>query len=314
MEFVEWRNFHAYDELLKNLRWYQRDLDFDALKILDNTFKDYPAVTVQQAYNDYANERMKAVISKTDNYIKSVMKDFEIINEICKKKNIVISEDIGDCYHHYFWAKECLDEMQKKIQTFTKYDEGVRKLEDKFVITFDTETTGVDQKAEILQLSIVDKNGEKIFNQYYKPKFATEWPRAEKCNHISPKFVENEPCIDADIERIEGIFAKADLVVGYNIGFDLRMLQQSGIHVPMEEKKYVDLMEPFAKVYQREKRLYRAKWQKLEKCAEWYGHNGFKWHNGLADAQATIACYKSMIGYKHISDNDIFPASNWIVS
>lgn len=182
-----------------------------------------------------------------------------------------------------------------------------------FVIAFDTETTGVGKDDEILQLSIVDQNEDTVWDEYYMPRFKKRWNEAAKFNHISYGFVKNKPNIIEQKAQIEEIFATADLVIGYNIGFDLRMLQQNGIQIDLDKEKYVDLMLPFAKMYQKEKRGDTIKLQALKTCAEWYGFRDFDWHNAVADAEATMACYKAMVGYKHINILDVYSGRHWIV-
>ena len=43
------------------------------------------------------------------------------------------------------------------------------------VLILDTETTGLSYKDEVLQLSIINGAGEKIFNEYIKPVFNKKW-------------------------------------------------------------------------------------------------------------------------------------------
>ena len=60
-------------------------------------------------------------------------------------------------------------------------------------LIFDTETTGLDpMRDEILQLSIIDENEDVLFNDYLKPTRKTEWPDAERINHISYMMVKDK--------------------------------------------------------------------------------------------------------------------------
>lgn len=64
------------------------------------------------------------------------------------------------------------------------------------VIFLDTETTGLDPETdEILQISVVNNNGEILLNSYIRPEHKTEWTAAEAINHISPQMVKNAPVI-----------------------------------------------------------------------------------------------------------------------
>lgn len=47
-------------------------------------------------------------------------------------------------------------------------------------VILDVETTGIRRKDEILQITIIDVMGNKIFNKYIKPKNIKEWEEAKK--------------------------------------------------------------------------------------------------------------------------------------
>lgn len=56
-------------------------------------------------------------------------------------------------------------------------------------IVIDTETTGLDPfRDELLQVSIIDEDGNVLFDSYFKPLKHKEWSKAESVNHISPKW------------------------------------------------------------------------------------------------------------------------------
>lgn len=165
------------------------------------------------------------------------------------------------------------------------------------VLVLDTETTGLDRHAEILQFSAIWGSGEIAINQYICPDHTSSWPRAMAVNHITPTMVMNEPAISELKDEIEDLLYSADIIVGYNLPFDLQMLKQNGIDLPPEDKvKYVDLMIPFAEVYGEYNDYYGDyKWQKLITCAHYYGYTGDGWHDSLADVRATLYCYRKML-------------------
>lgn len=64
------------------------------------------------------------------------------------------------------------------------------------VIILDIETTGTDINSdEVLQISIINSNGDTLLNSYVKPKKHTEWKNAEMIHGISPDKVKTSPAI-----------------------------------------------------------------------------------------------------------------------
>lgn len=165
-------------------------------------------------------------------------------------------------------------------------------------ITLDTETTGLspDNGAEILQLSIINQDGDVLFNEYFKPLFAQSWAQAMAVNHITPEMVADKPCIYDKLPEIIAILQGTGCVIGYNTYFDLSMLAAVGAKRP-KETPVVDVMEDFAPIYGEYNEKYGTyKWQKLTVCASYYGYD---WgedtaHDSLADCRATLYCYRKM--------------------
>lgn len=165
-------------------------------------------------------------------------------------------------------------------------------------ITIDTETTGLsaDDGAEILQLSIINQDGKVLFNEYFKPIFASEWNQAMAVNHITPEMVADKPCIYDRLPEILAILQGAGSVIGYNTQFDLSMLAAIGA-TPSPNTPIIDVMRDFAPIfgeYSQKRGSY--KWQKLTVCAAYYEYD---WgadsaHDSLADCRATLYCYNMM--------------------
>lgn len=84
------------------------------------------------------------------------------------------------------------------------------------------------------------------------------------------------------------ILESADLIVGYNLEFDMDMLIENGL--PDVDTRRYDLMDEYAQAYGRwSDRKEDYLWVKLEQCARHYGY-GFDAHNALEDAKATAFC------------------------
>ena len=159
-------------------------------------------------------------------------------------------------------------------------------------IIFDTETTGLDpRKDEILTLSVIDGDGKTLWDRAYRPSNVTVWPQAEAVNHISPESVAMCPEICEDERELSELFSSADLIIGYNVKFDLGFLAAVGIY-PREDAEVHDTMLDFAELYGVvDAKRHTWKWQKLTFAAD---HVGYDWgkdvaHGSLADARATLA-------------------------
>lgn len=164
------------------------------------------------------------------------------------------------------------------------------------LIVLDTETTGLTSEDEILQLSIINKKGQVLFNEYIKPIKNTKWPKAESIHGIAPEHVKDLPNFNYHLSKIQKIINNAKIIVGYNIPFDLRMLRQEGIVIP-KEKEIFDVMTVFSTMYGEWSEYHQDyKWQKLSTCASYYN---YKWdekaHNSLGDVKATLFCYNKML-------------------
>ena len=115
-------------------------------------------------------------------------------------------------------------------------------------LVIDTETTGLNPEIdELLQVSIIDSNGNTLFDSYFKP-CAKSWTEAQYINNISPEMVHNAPTISEKITEINEIIAQANKIVGYNISFDIDFLYNNGLIVS-KNVEIVDVMEMFAPIY-----------------------------------------------------------------
>lgn len=163
-------------------------------------------------------------------------------------------------------------------------------------IVIDTETTGLDPIVdELLQVSIIDNNGNTLFDEFVKPLLTTRWDEAMAVNGITPEMVSNKPSILEFKQELINIINSADKIVGYNTQFDLDFLSSVGIE--NEKAEVVDVMQDFAEVYGEwndNDNCY--KFHNLTTCAFYYGYdwNNDKAHNSLSDCQATLFCYQQL--------------------
>lgn len=192
--------------------------------------------------------------------------------------------------------REITQDIVKSIikNTFTaqNFDSGIEYDE----IVIDTETTGLNADTdELLQVSIIDSQGNTLFNSYIKPLYTDNWNKAMAVNHITPEMVANAPNILEVKQEINRILNSANIIVGYSTNFDLSFLSAVGIE--NSKATVIDVMQDFADIYGEWSDKYGCnKWQKLTKCATYYGYD---WendtaHDSLADCRATLYCYNKI--------------------
>lgn len=101
-------------------------------------------------------------------------------------------------------------------------------LEDSNIIAFDLETTGTNtNNDQIVQIAYGYYNNGELKNtvtKLFKPTIPIN-PGAEKVHGISMEKLRNEPLFITDAANIREIFSNADGFMGYNVGFDISILQ-----------------------------------------------------------------------------------------
>lgn len=166
------------------------------------------------------------------------------------------------------------------------------------IFVIDTETTGLrPRNDEILAIAVVDCDGNELFYHLIKPERRKRWPEAQKINGISPKDVENEKTLMKRYDELAPYFKRGNLIVGYNVDFDIKMLKAGGIR--LGEIPTFDVMKAWANAYS------GGKWLKLKDAAESRGYV-FKSHNALEDARATAFLLRELR-----NDNQCYSVTEW---
>lgn len=161
-----------------------------------------------------------------------------------------------------------------------------------FVI--DTETTGLKAgNDEVLQLAITDADGNVLFDHLIRPARRRRWPSAEELHGITWADVKGERELVDYADELDAILGEHPVIVGYNVDFDLEMLDASGYTV--RASRSIDLMRVYARAYGRYND-YRGDYAfvKLGRCAERYGVQ-YDAHDAKADAIATAHCYRAFV-------------------
>ena len=95
-------------------------------------------------------------------------------------------------------------------------------------LVLDTETTGLDDDARILEISIIDSDGAVLLDALVKPIGVSSWDEAQAIHGISIDDVEKAPTIFEFEQHLHSILVeKKRPIVIFNSSYDIRLLRQS---------------------------------------------------------------------------------------
>lgn len=146
----------------------------------------------------------------------------------------------------------------------------------------DVETTGLNPDiADILQCAVVDGNGELRHNAFYDSCLPC-WPEAFVVNRISKEMVAGLPSFDQRASDVTAVLADAKVICGYNLAFDLDMLEAGGVDLP--RCQLVDIMAD----YSRHIGKYVLRRWSLTAAASHIGLYAVNEHDALDDSLRTL--------------------------
>jgi len=161
-------------------------------------------------------------------------------------------------------------------------------LADEGVAILDTETTGLDKKAEIIEIAIIDIQGNALLDTLVKPKGKIPID-ASDIHGITSDDVASAPTW-ADIDdQVSELIRSASRVVIYNASYDTRLMSQTRrlYHLPsfdVPAKHYECAMNRYAEFY--------GQWSTSRRSFKWQPLDGG--HRALGDCRATLKVLKQM--------------------
>jgi DNA polymerase-3 subunit epsilon len=179
--------------------------------------------------------------------------------------------------------------------------EFIEELRETNALVLDTETTGLDSNAEILQIGIVSIEGETLFNSFVKPARARRWNDAMRVHGIGWSDVKEAPSIGQQAEVLKKIMAGRPIAI-YNADFDTRILRQSikadkasSSYQWLHNQDWECVMQAYAEYWgQWNSRYGSYKWQSLIDACRQQGVKVVNAHNALGDARLTAALLRSI--------------------
>lgn len=160
----------------------------------------------------------------------------------------------------------------------------------------DTETTGLGAADEIVQIAILDGDGDAILNQLIKPTIPIP-PVASAVHGIHDREVSDAPSFKDIYIRLSALLA-GQVVIAYNMDFDWRLLEQTAARYrlpTMRVGKRDCAMKQYARfkgVRQRNGRNYV--WHKLGAAVAQEGLQVAQAHDALDDARMTLSLIRKM--------------------
>jgi len=163
----------------------------------------------------------------------------------------------------------------------------------------DTETTGLGKHDEIVQIAIVDQDGDKALNELIKPTIPIP-SGASRVHGIYDRDVEDADSFGDIYTRLLKLLA-GQVVVAYNMDFDRRMLRQSGAKYGLREIRMNwnrdmsqhCVMKQYAR-YKGTGRRRGCKWHRLGNAVVQEGLQVVDAHSALGDAQMTLKLIRKM--------------------
>ena len=101
-----------------------------------------------------------------------------------------------------------------------------RKMTSRDWVILDTETTGLGDNDEIIQIAIIDHEGKTLLDSFVKPVRKSIPKEATAIHGIKIQHLDNAPTITELMPRLKKI-CHGKTIVTYNAAYDSRLLQQS---------------------------------------------------------------------------------------
>lgn len=167
-------------------------------------------------------------------------------------------------------------------------------------VFIDTETTGLDSTAEIVEIAIIDWNGKVLVNTLVKPTGLIS-PISTSIHGIGYAEVENAPTWPQVLPAVQAALA-GKLGVIYNLDFDIRMLFQSCAPWQITPEPnfgavgFFCAMKEYSHWIQSWDNMKKSnRWIKLEKAAVNEGIEVGRSHRALEDCYTTLNVVRSVM-------------------
>jgi len=211
-----------------------------------------------------------------------------------KEGQVVIDKKTGKPAPYYYVAPEHTKEIEKDV-SFSSPSRF--SIENKKIICFDTETTGFSKWDEIIQISVFEMDSNtleinEVLSTLVKPVMKRSWNEASKVNGIYPEDVKDAPTMRELKSFLQNVFQSADIIVGHNVSFDIKMLKQCA-YISLDKKEIFDTLRLFKQDRSEGKhKLINAVEYYIPEQKEWFEAGA---HKADTDTKATLMILREMI-------------------
>ncbi len=181
---------------------------------------------------------------------------------------------------------ECNDKQQARA--------SARALLTKPFVVLDTETTGLDDKAQIVSIAVIDQAGETLLHTLVRPTVPIP-AEATAIHGITDADVAGAPTMAELYDDLRALLSHRTVII-YNAEYDTRLLRQS-IRAAHDRPVTPPSRWGIAPVCAME--LYSSylgteRWQKLTNAAASFGLDTSGAHGALADCRMTLGVVRGM--------------------
>ena len=164
-------------------------------------------------------------------------------------------------------------------------------------VYLDTETTGLHNSAEVIEIGVVDDQGEVLFESFVKPRGKID-PAAFRLHGITQEMLTDAPTWEQIWPQAEAVLLDRRIGV-YNVEFDLRLMKQSHnrswLRWIVPDSNFFDIMKLYARFYGDWDPYHRAfRYQSLELAGKQCGIRLPNAHRAVDDCLLTRALLHHM--------------------
>lgn len=287
----------------------------DVYELLNNFNSDRGDKTLREYYFDLFVNSMKQftfnynIVSLQDVMRNVIMFALSYKHDVIGALNAVVAENLTKLQYPEDKRDEVWrnNKLQKKDQDgnlypwyqpakFANYLRYTNIFDLTDAIILDTETTGLDDNAEIVQIAIIDGNGNQVVNELVKPSMPIP-AAATNVHGITDDMVANvEPWKEINNFIIDELKSVGSIYI-YNADYDTRLIKQTAakynLPVDIDKNKVFCVMRKYAELWGElvEKNgRYQHRWISLVTACEQQGIDvsDLKAHDALNDSIKTL--------------------------